>query len=171
MLKIKVRAILFFILLISLSACSGSKKKSTQEGGETSFAMQFIREHVGQYPKAFGLFENEELKSRLEALMSQEADSLYLFWNVETPIQIMDDVVFASGCQQHSCPNHAYYLLMNLETNSINVYVFKQQNLTIYTEQGLIPLPRSFANELKVVKANAHVTDNTAETITVTTEN
>lgn len=167
MLKIKVQHTCLLVLVLLITACSGEKNKSTQVKGETNFALHFLREAKGQYPSVSGLFENEELKSRMQVLMAEEYDSLSTFWNVETPIKIEDNVMISSGCEQHNCPNHMYYLVVNLESYSINIYAFKQNYLTLYTEDDVIPLPSIFSKDLDTIKKNAKVRKSTTQIVTL----
>ena len=43
-------------------------------------------------------------------------------WNVETPIEIENGIMMASGCEQHNCGANMYYMFVDLEKDNINVF-------------------------------------------------
>lgn len=184
-----IQTILILTLLLLVGGCKGKKKQandstagkqSTQniatekveeQVGFTGHALMFLKEEKGSYPRASGILENEELKSRLQFLLKEEMDSLLAFWNVETPIQNENDVVLVSGCQQHNCPAHQYFLVVDLNLNSINVLVFKHSDLIIYAEKDLLELPGKLHLEMQTVKNNAGVTAKSTKMVSLINQN
>ncbi len=181
--KRNIQLLAFAALLLVAAGCKGKKKPSdeaknvapkteetqpvpvTESTGFTDHALMFLLEEEGTYPKQSGLLQNEELKSRLEVLLGSEADSLLTFWNVETPVQVAENTIFTSGCQQHNCPAHQYVLVVDLFQNSINVYAFRHDVLYVYVEQDVLPLPATLNQQLETVKKNAGVTPKSTQTI------
>lgn len=183
--KIQFKLAAFFMALLLAVSCTGKKKpaektveqqdtiplaieKSTPENtGLTNHALMFLGEEKGNYPSAFGMLQNEELKSRLSELMKKESDELFEFWNVETPLEVENNIVYTSGCQQHNCPLHHYVLVVNLALNSINVYAFENNQLKLYTEKGVLELPEKFAKSIEIQKSNAGVTHHSTQIISL----
>ncbi len=101
----------------------------------------------GKYPYELKLLEDPELKSRLQKLLGVDFAGMKANWNVETPIEIQNGILMTSGCQQHNCGGNIYYMFIDLEHDNINVY-HVEKGKQLYSENGRIDLPRSFADEM-----------------------
>lgn len=119
----------------------------------------------GKYPTQQNIFNRESFSDRLKAIDGLNYENLVAFWNVETPVEIQNDIVHMSGCKQHDCPSNAYDFFYDKKTDNINVYYFRNNTLRIYREKGSIELPLLFKDEIEVKKSNAkigNVEDNTS---------
>ena len=118
------------------------------------------------------LFENDILAARLQNLERFNYDSLLAFYNTETPVVIIDNIVHMSGCKQHDCPSNAYDFFIDVENDNINVYHFRSNMLKVYQEKGWIDLPPAFAEEMEIKKSNAKIgeIDDTESTYSLTVE-
>ena len=109
--------------------------------------MATLGKSKGKYPYELKLLDDPELKSRLQKLLGVDFAGLKADWNVETPIEIQNGILMTSGCQQHNCDGNIYYMFIDLERDNINVYHVEKGN-QLYSENGRIDLPRSFADEM-----------------------
>ena len=132
----------------------------------------FLVTYEGKYATREKLFENEVLAARLKQLERFNYDSLLAFYNTETPLVIIDNIVHMSGCKQHDCPSNAYDFFIDVENDNINVYHFRSNMLKIYQEKGWIELPPAFAEEMEIKKSNARIgeIDDTESTYSLTIE-
>lgn len=117
----------------------------------------FLVTYESKYARQEGLFKNELLANRLKQLNRFNYDALLQFWNTETPIVIIDNIVHMSGCKQHSCPDNAYDFFIDLNNDNINIYYFRSNMLRIYKDKELIELPMEFAKEMEIKKSNARI--------------
>jgi hypothetical protein len=117
----------------------------------------FLVTYENKYVTREKLFENEVLETRLKKLDRFNYDALLQFWNTETPIVIIDNIVHMSGCKQHDCPSNAYDFFIDVNSDNINIYHFRNNMLRVYQEKGLIALPEAFAQEMEIKKSNARI--------------
>ena len=108
-----------------------------------------LKASKGKYPYELKLLENAEMKSRLQKLLGVDFAAMKANWNVETPIEIENDILMTSGCEKHNCGNNIYYMFVDLGSNNINVYHLKNGK-QVYTEAARIDLPKKFADEMDV---------------------
>ena len=122
-------------------------KHDYEEKSAASELVSTLKKTAGKYPYEIKLLENAELKSRLQKLMGPDFAAMKANWYVETPIEIVDNVLKTTGCEQHNCPGNFYYIFVDLKSDSINVY--HQKNGTrAYAEHSKISLPAKFEDEL-----------------------
>ena len=113
----------------------------------------------GKYATRENLFDNLEIRSRLQQLNGFNYEALLENYNTETPIVIIDQIVHMSGCKQHDCPSNAYDFFFDLDNDNINVYHFRSNMMRLYQEKGIIQLPEEFAKEMETKKSNAGIGD------------
>ena len=126
-------------------------KKTVKQG------LFFLEDLVGKYPTEEKIFQNRVLSQRLKKIRRLNYDLLVQNWNTETPISIENNIIHASGCKSHNCPESAFELFVDLKNDNINVYHFSNNSLRVYTEKGWIKLPTGFAEELEIKKENAMI--------------
>ncbi len=144
--------------------------EATREIPDTELG--FLVTYEGKYATQEKLFENDILAARLKNLERFNYDSLLAFYNTETPVVIIDNIVHMSGCKQHDCPSNAYDFFIDVENDNINVYHFRSNMLKVYQEKGWIDLPPAFAEEMEIKKSNAKIgeIDDTESTYSLTVE-
>lgn len=167
---------LFMMLSLLLTACSKQKvseekpvvkEQFTTEPLETSeneikieipdTELGFLVTYENKYVTREKLFENEVFAARLKKLDRFNYDALLQFWNTETPITVIDNIAHMSGCKQHDCPSNAYDFFIDLNSDNINIYHFRNNMLKLYQEKGMIELPEAFASEMEIKKSNARI--------------
>lgn len=112
-----------------------------------------LNELKGKYPMEVKLLDNPLVKSRLEKLLKDDYANFRKFWMVETPILIEENILYATGCEQHNCAANQYVLEIDLSQNNINVYHFGA-DVKSYVEKGTIQLPKGLSEEFEVLKSN-----------------
>ena len=128
-----------------------TKKKKVKPG------LYFLEDLAGKYPTEEKIFHNKVLSQRLKKIRRLNYDLLVQNWNTETPITIENNIIHASGCKSHNCPESAFELFIDLKNDNINVYHFSNNTLRVYTEKGWIELPPGFAEEIEIKKENAKI--------------
>lgn len=150
--------VLFLLLLL---ACNGTQKQeSAKANAVNNKHLELLQSYSNSYPQVIGLFQNDWLNERIKNLMGDDYRFFQVYWNVETPIAIQNQVLICSGCKQHDCPTHHFYLVVDLKHDKLNVYYFATNRLIIYAQNNIISLPSPFKREIEVVKRNAGVIDN-----------
>lgn len=109
--------------------------------------ISILKKAEGKYPYELKLLENAEMKARLQKLMGPDFAALKANWDVESPIEVVDGIVRASGCEQHNCGANVYYMFVDIANDNINVYHVKDKT-QVYSEHSKITLPKKFADEL-----------------------
>ena len=112
--------------------------------------VSIIKKSVGKYPYEIKLLENEEMKGRLQKLLGKDFAGMKANWNVETPIEIENDIMMASGCEQHNCGANMYLMFVDLKDDNINVFHVNEDGTKHYFESGEIALPKKFADEVRI---------------------
>lgn len=105
-----------------------------------------LRKSKGKYPANIKLLDVPDLNARLKKLLGSQFASMKKYWNVESPIEIDNDVVMTSGCEAHNCGANRYLLFVDLKKDNLNV--FHQDDGKYYFENGAIKLPPKFASEV-----------------------
>jgi hypothetical protein len=178
---IRQHSFLFIVLTLLFAACEKSKpaqkdipektappaelvepvqdmveeELTTKEIPDTELG--FLVTYENKYARQEDLFKNEVFANRLKQIDRFNYDALLQFYNTETPIVIIDNIVHMSGCKQHSCPDNAYDFFIDLTNDNINIYYFRSNMLRIYKEKEMIELPDSFAEEMEIKKSNAKI--------------
>ncbi len=70
------------------------------------------------------------------------------YWNVESPIEIEDDVLMTSGCEAHNCGPNRYILVFDLNSDNLNVFHQEDSETKHFFENGEIKLPKRFVDEM-----------------------
>lgn len=178
---IRKYSLLFITLTLLLAGCEKSKPEKPevpekakapveivdpvedQKLGEQSNTeipdteLGFLVTFENKYARQEDLFKNEVFANRLKQLDRFNYDALLQFYNTETPIVIIDNIVHMSGCKQHSCPDNAYDFFIDLNNDNINIYYFRSNMLRIYKDKEMIDLPEVFAREMEIKKSNARI--------------
>lgn len=110
--------------------------------------ISILKKAEGKYPYELKLLENAEMKARLQKLMGPDYAALKASWDVESPIETVNGIVRASGCEQHNCGANLYYMFVDIANDNINVY-HVSNGTQVYSEHSKITLPKKFADELK----------------------
>ena len=109
-----------------------------------------LKKSAGKYPYEIKLLENPELKGRLQKLMGKDFAAMKQYWNVESPIEILSNKLETSGCEQHNCGDNMYVMIIDLDSDNINVYHMTSESGTkTYFEKGKIALPPKFVDEVQ----------------------
>lgn len=137
----------------------GEKLKETEISSETNTkpGLLFLTDLIGKYPTQEKIFENKILSNRLKNIKGFNYENLIHFWNVETPITLVDDIIHSSGCKKNNCPSNGYELFIDFKNDNINIYYFRGNTLKVYTEKDWIDLPKKFNDEIETKKSNAKI--------------
>lgn len=107
-----------------------------------------LKKAKGKYPYQVKLLDIPDLNARLKKLLGSNFAAMKKYWNVETPIEIENDILMTSGCEAHNCSSNHYLLFIDLKSDDINVYHLEDGETKHYYERGEIKLPSKFADEL-----------------------
>lgn len=107
-----------------------------------------LKKAKGRYPYQVKLLDISDLNARLKKLLGSNFAAMKKYWNVETPIEIENDILMTSGCEAHNCSSNHYLLFIDLKNDDINVYHVEDNVTKHFYERGEIKLPPKFADEL-----------------------
>ena len=161
-------AILIGIITLSLEACNsnnhnGQEEKVSQNVTDTSIttapeqtvdtALMYLKAFKGQYPTEANFLDLPELRQRLSDLLGSRYADFRRYWQTETPIEVEDNVLSTTGCEQHNCAANQYILQIDLKHNNINVYHLGQ-DIQSYLEKGKITLPPNMERDMQTILQN-----------------
>jgi hypothetical protein len=66
-----------------------------------------------------------------------------------------NDVLAASGCQQHNCAGNIYSLYIDFPNNNLNVFHFYSGKMEAFKEKGDIQLPAGLKKDFETTKENS----------------
>jgi hypothetical protein len=107
-----------------------------------------LKASKGKYPADIKLLDIADLNPKLKKLLGSDFAAMKRHWNVETPIEIENNIMMAGGCEAHNCGSNHYLLFVDLKSGNINVYHIEDSGTRHYWENGEIKLPAKFADEL-----------------------
>jgi len=110
----------------------------------------------GQYPADVRLLDNALLEERLKTLLGADYIEFRKYWQTETPIVVEENVLSATGCEQHNCGANQYILQVDMQNDNINVYHLGRAPKQ-YFEKGPISLPPGLARDFRTLQDNTPV--------------
>lgn len=134
-----------------------SIEKEIPSETNTKPGLFFLTDLIGKYPSRERVFTNTILSARLKNIKGFNYENFIHFWNVETPISMVEEIIHSSGCKKSDCPSNGYELFIDLKNDNINIFYFRENTLKVYTEKDWIDLPKIFEDELDIKKANAKI--------------
>jgi hypothetical protein len=109
----------------------------------TSNSLDFLKKLNGKYPYEAKLFDNSTFTKRLKKLLG---NSRYNFltetWTVESPMEFVNNVFVASGCQAHICSSTNFIIVVDFSKNVMYAGIREEGEVKTYSEDG--------SNSLKV---------------------
>lgn len=137
-------------LILSLTALmwlacnkTSQTKTAAEEDAATAVvetAENIITTNKGQYPREFGLFEDEEIVNRLKFLVGDRYDEMVANFNVETPVVTEDGIYKVTGCKQHECPNYHVTILFDAVNDNMNVLINQDGKIDGFGEKASITM-------------------------------
>ena len=157
-------ASLLFVALLCFASCQNKETTANREQDTPAIitdtastasrpSLFKLKEYSGQYPADVHLLDNPVLSARLKSLMGADYADFRKYWQTETPLVLEDEVLSATGCEQHNCAANEYILQIDLRNNNINVY-HVGAGIKSYQEKGPITLPAGLAKEFQALQGN-----------------
>ncbi|MBK9256981.1 MAG: hypothetical protein IPM42_15980 [Saprospiraceae bacterium] len=154
---------LFGFFLISLLSC---KPTSTSQGPEVTDDVNpekmesiksqadipAIEKFVGKYPDEIKLFDNFGIEPILREMMGEKFNQMKTEWNVETPIESDDRILYTTGCKKSACNDQFYLLIMDGRDNNINVFHFNEGVGRSYEYSGIIGMSEKMAKLFEEIR-------------------
>ncbi len=116
-----------------LSQPSGSQ---TNRPGNASGNLAFLAGLKDKYPHEIKLFDNEILKTRLQQMLGSQYDYLRSIWEVETPVEINNGLMYTWAMQAHSGGDPGAVLMADISKNVLYVAIRKEGEVKTYSEDG-----------------------------------
>jgi len=95
-----------------------------------------LNSFVGKYPTEVRLLEEGTLKIRLQKILRGRFIYLQQNWAVETPINIVEGMFLAWGCQQHNCDQTNFIIVVDLKKNLVYCGIREKDLVKTYSEDG-----------------------------------
>ncbi|MDJ1480689.1 hypothetical protein QNI16_09355 [Cytophagaceae bacterium YF14B1] len=111
-----------------------SKASASTQSDKAS--LSFLTELNGKYPHNIKLLDNEVLKPRLQKLLGSQYDYMVSIWEVETPIEIENGLLYTSAMQAHSGGDPGAVLMADVTKNVLYVAIRQDGNAKVYSEDG-----------------------------------
>jgi len=117
---------------------------------QQSANIEFLKQYNGKYSYEVKLFNNAVIKQRLQKLLGAQFNYLVKsIWQVETPIKVENNFVYAWAMQAHSGGDPAATLLADISKNILYVKIVKGNQTKIYSEDGSNTVPKELEDWAK----------------------
>jgi len=103
--------------------------------------------NIGKYPSDIKLFSNQEISTRLKALLGARYEEVVQNFLVQTPIVLSQGIYKTTGCAAHACPSYFVSMYFDVGKDNINVIIDQDGAITKYNEKGLISIPEELKNK------------------------
>jgi hypothetical protein len=121
---------------------------------EEAYDVQTLRKYNGKYPEK--MIKNEKgLQKRLKNLLGANYKLYMSNWQVISPVDINQNILFTTGCAAHQCISEASYLAIDLTNNTISCGLLSDSKFggKIKTfSEGNAKLPTALVNEINRVR-------------------
>ena len=129
---------------------AGTNQIQAQASTKPANDLGFLRTYDGKYAFDVKLFDNARFKTRIRKLPgSQYHYFIKSIWQVEIPIKIENDFLYAWAMQAHSGGDPAATLLADFHTNTLYIEIVKEHTTTLYAEDGSTAIPKPLADWVK----------------------
>jgi len=110
-----------------------------QSSAPVSSELQFLMEWNGQYPYDVKFLDNAVLKKRLMKMLGPRYKFLKSIWDVETPIEIKNNLLYAWAMQAHSGGDPSAVIMADLAKNVLYAGIRQDGHTKLYSEDGSDP--------------------------------
>jgi hypothetical protein len=122
---------------------------------QQSANINFLKQCNGKYAYEVKLFNNAVIKQRLQNLLGAQFNYFVKsIWQVETPIKVENNFVYAWAMQAQSGGDPAATLLADISKNILYVKIVKDNQTKIYSEDGSNAVPKELEDWSK--KQSSH---------------
>ena len=113
-------------------------KLNKKESKGTPNNLNFLRKMNGKYPFEVKLLDNKIVKNRLIKLIGSRYNFIKEIsaYGPSEPIEIKNNIMTASVCQQHNCGSTNFILVVDLLKNIIYVGIRENNKIKTYSEDG-----------------------------------
>ena len=103
---------------------------------KTFESLDSLKSLNGKYAFEIQLLNKSYLKNRLSEMLGSEYEYMKSIRDVETPIEIKNNLFYSWGMQQHSGGETAAIFMANLQKNVLYVGIRKEGKETLYSEDN-----------------------------------
>lgn len=96
----------------------------------------YLRAHVGKYPRDIQLFETQPLHARLVSLVGEQYPAMIESFGTQGPLSADGPVIYAIGNKPHGGGDEQAILLIDVDRDLINVKLMNQTELQEYRERS-----------------------------------
>lgn len=119
---------------------SNTKKPDTtindQANTHVSNELDFLAELNGKYPYDVKLLDQPVLKKRLQKMLGVKYRFLKSIWQVETPIEVDNNVLYAWAMQTHSGGDPSAVIMADISKGVLYAGIRENGKTKIYSEDG-----------------------------------
>lgn len=101
---------------------------------------ELLNTFKGKYPYDIKFLDQPIIKEHLIDISSTSTYELVKdYWNVESPIKIENDVLFATGCQAHNCASTNFAIAINLLSGTYYLGTYIDDQLQMHSDNQSPP--------------------------------
>lgn len=135
------RAIFLFPLIIVITDCGVISRDSYAFGkGVDHLAISnnlgYLRKFSGKLMHDTDLFTKASFRNRLKKILKAKIKFVESNTNVDTPIEINNNVFIAWGCKQHYCDSNNFIIVVDFKKNVVYCGIRENNVVKIYSEDG-----------------------------------
>lgn len=140
-----MKYIKFLVLIFVVSACQSSISETDSDTTQETHvanthvsSLVFLMNFKGKYPYDCQLFDNQVTGPRLKQLLGGRFDFVKSIWNVETPIEINDSVLYAWAMQEQSGGDPSAVIMADIPADKMFAAVRENGKVKLYSESDSI---------------------------------
>jgi Domain of unknown function (DUF4359) len=116
-----------------------NKTDNSESTDRSDTSLNFLKDMNGKHTFHVKLFDNPSFSNRVKKIIGSRFEFLKETWAVEPPMEFVNNVFSATGCQEHNCPENNFVIVYDFTTDVMSVGIHEAWKITTYSENGIIP--------------------------------
>jgi hypothetical protein len=110
-----------------------------------------LGKYVDQYPVE--LMKVPAVKSRLKVLLGKRYSDFVYSIDVQSPMKMDGDLLFANGCMAHACTVNEAAFVIDLKNKRIHAVLYEKDKPPMYFNEDKAPTPQILIDHVADLKA------------------
>ena len=110
-----------------------------------------LANYVDKYPVE--LMKVKSLKSRLQTLLGKHYSDFVVSIDVQSPLKMVGDFLFANGCMPHACTINEAAFVIDMKNKRIHAVLYEKDKPPLYFNEDKAPTPQVLIDHVAELKA------------------
>ena len=111
-----------------------------------------LAKYVDQYPVE--LMKVPAVKSRLKALLGKHYADFVVSIDVQSPMKMVGDFLFANGCMPHACTIMEAAFVIDVKNKRVHAVLYEKDKPPLYFSEDKAPTPQVLIDHVAELKAS-----------------